>query len=234
MPRILTPDDALEVRALVTERGPEQALGAYVRSALGRARKDGASGVRHPLGFLCLPLYRSPDFGLCVHVWETSLSRSVLTISPIHSHSWDLTSRVLRGGMDNEVIELDHERPPTHRVCAIVNSGHVDEIRPTRARVGYDVSRIDRVAAGETYTLPAGIFHASRAHNATVTLVLARTRRQAPEFALAHLDTRAHVVTRSAASSRDLQIATDLVGGEAGRMLAPRRIDDQTPGRIVR
>ncbi|MGH3828479.1 MAG: hypothetical protein ACRDQX_15110, partial [Pseudonocardiaceae bacterium] len=59
--------------------------------------RTSVAGVRHPLGFVCFPLERTGDAGVCVHVWSDSLARANLTTSTIHAHSWDLISYVLYG-----------------------------------------------------------------------------------------------------------------------------------------
>src|ERR1700677_1169642 len=58
----------------------------------------GSSPVRaitHPLGFTCLPLERAGLHGVCVHLWSPWLERVAPTTSPVHAHSWELTSYAL-------------------------------------------------------------------------------------------------------------------------------------------
>src|ERR1700749_4660041 len=51
----------------------------------------------HPLKFLCLPMHRSDEFGLCVHVWMIDAPLTVPTTSEIHLHTFDLHSQILCG-----------------------------------------------------------------------------------------------------------------------------------------
>ncbi|NUS05534.1 MAG: hypothetical protein HOV97_23605, partial [Nonomuraea sp.] len=48
------------------------------------------AAVRHPLGFVCLPLERDGGEGVCLHLWSDSLQHAESTTSQIHCHSWDL------------------------------------------------------------------------------------------------------------------------------------------------
>ncbi len=69
---------------------------------------DGSSdltAVRHPLGFLCFPVLRGDNLGVCVHIWTEGV-RAEPTTSPMHAHSWDLVSYVLYGTVRNDIIEL--------------------------------------------------------------------------------------------------------------------------------
>ena len=74
------------------------------------------TAVRHPLGFLCLPLERTEEHGVCVHVWSGALPHAASTTSQIHSHSWDLTSFVLYGQVGEQryitVVDDDAGGPP--------------------------------------------------------------------------------------------------------------------------
>src|SRR5258708_22070643 len=76
--------------------------------------------VRHPLGFLCLPIERHDDCGLCVHLWGSRVAQARSTTSGMHAHSWDLVSLVLAGELRNDVVAVLDEHP-THRVFAAIS-----------------------------------------------------------------------------------------------------------------
>lgn len=164
--------------------------------------------VRHPLGFTCVQLYRSTAWGLCMHVWESGQAPITLTTSPIHSHSWDLSSQVFCGQLENiEVQVRDSPSSPTHRILEITSSGGTDRINPTDRLVCRTHAESVWIEAGENYTLPAGTFHMSRpgADGLTATIVLAENRDASPELVLGRLDSQHHVVARWHNSVADLR-----------------------------
>src|SRR5882757_10513589 len=79
---------------------PQWACGILGEVARGRTS---ITAMRHPLGFICIPVERAGDHGVCVHVWSGRLSRTSPTTSAMHAHSWDLISYVLYGSLRNEL-----------------------------------------------------------------------------------------------------------------------------------
>ncbi|WP_169978255.1 inositol monophosphatase family protein [Microbispora sp. H10836] len=137
----------------------EWALGVLGDIAVGGSQ---VRGVRHPLGFLCLPLVREGDLGVCVHVWTAAARRARSTTSQVHCHSWDLVSHVLYGQVRNvHAVVTDTSRSPTHRVFEVVSTPSGDVVRPTPRTVAYAPGRAELFGAGETYTLAAGAFRSS-------------------------------------------------------------------------
>src|SRR4051812_8770115 len=84
------------------------ALGVLNEIAEGRSD---VTAVRHPLGFLCLPLERAGEYGVCVHIWSATARHAGNTTSQIHCHSWDLVSHVLYGQVRN-VHAVVTDAPP--------------------------------------------------------------------------------------------------------------------------
>ncbi|PBC80333.1 hypothetical protein SAMN05428945_5178 [Streptomyces sp. 2224.1] len=157
--------------------------------------------VHHPLGFFCLPVLRDGDQGICVHVFEPGESEPVqLTTSPVHCHSWELTSFVLYGEVGNlqTRVRQDPVRP-THRVFQVHSSpSGVDEIRPTSRLVRCEPGPEQTSARGQVYRLPAGAFHStvvpSGSHAAT--LVLGHWLPQQSDLSLGPVEATAHRVVR--------------------------------------
>ncbi|WP_374772907.1 hypothetical protein OG756_06965 [Streptomyces sp. NBC_01310] len=121
--------------------------------------------VRHPLGFLCLPLLREGRRGICVHLFDVA-HRADPDASPMHAHSWELRSRVLYGRVANLPVATsvvhDGEEGATHRVFEVCSgSDGVDEIRPTSLLVRSEPGPAHVSSGGETYTVAAGEFHAT-------------------------------------------------------------------------
>jgi hypothetical protein len=131
--------------------------------------------VRHPLGFVCLPVERHGPLGVCLHLWSPLLAHAVTTTSQVHCHSWGLVSFVLYGRLDNVVAEIGEGA--THRVFEVVSHGDVDEIRATERMVGCIPGAVQTHRAGDVYALPSGVFHSTviEAGQETATVALGRS-----------------------------------------------------------
>lgn len=154
-------------------------------------------GVVHPLGFICLPVLRGGDEGVCVHTWDESLTPAESTTSTIHCHSWDLVSYVLYGQVSNVLLKVrDVAEAGTHRVFEIHSRDGVDEIEATRRMVDYAVDRRELVGAGQTYRLDAGHFHQTLVVGGeAATLALGLTR-PATDLSLGPPDMPSHRLQR--------------------------------------
>jgi hypothetical protein len=155
-------------------------------------------GVRHPLGFLCLPLYRDGAQGVCVHIWSASFTPAEATTSQIHSHSWDLVSYVLYGQVGNVLLHVvDDPAGGTYRVFEIHSHGDVDEIRATPRRVRSVTAGHEATGPGSTYHLSAGRFHASVVEDGLEAATVAIGRMgTALDLSLGRIDTPTHWVAR--------------------------------------
>lgn len=210
MPEILTRCEARTLRARLGTPGRHEDLSAWARGVLAEIRTGSRipPAMEHPLGFICVQLYRGAGWGLCMHIWKSSDMSASLTTSPIHSHSWDLSSQVICGRLQNiEIRVMDGSPDPTHRVLEITSSNGRDFIRPTQRLVTCANSTLAYIGAGENYSLPAGMFHVSRpsAAGLTATVLLAEDRHKSPELALGQLDTSGHAVRRRACPTTDLR-----------------------------
>ncbi|WP_052721093.1 hypothetical protein [Actinoplanes rectilineatus] len=140
--------------------------------AEGRTSLD---AVRHPLGFVCLPLVRddSPE-GVCLHYWSTDEKSAGPTTSRYHCHSWHLLSHILAGSVGNQRITL--VPGDRFREFTALTRGYEDTLEPTAVFTDVRCDEPETYAAGESYELEAGHFHASVSSGATVsvTLVLGR------------------------------------------------------------
>ena len=175
---------------------PRWALG-LLRDIAG-GRRD-LTAVRHPLGFLCMPVQRIGGHGVCVHVWTPALQPS-LTTSQVHSHSWDLTSYVLYGTLRNQRIRVaEAGAAATHRIFEVRSHGDTDELHATTRLVSYEPEAAREYGAGRVYFLPAGEFHTTVVPGAqeVATVALGRSRPHAEDLSVGPLDARSHAITRS-------------------------------------
>jgi hypothetical protein len=165
------------------------------------------NAVSHPLGFLCLPVHRQADEGVCIHLWGPQWRPAALTTSPAHCHSWELLSAVLTGELHNQTVQvISDPESPTHRVFEVHSSESGDEIRGTGRLVRHRVRETTEHRAGDRYRLPAGVFHQTlvpAAGDLVATVALGRTRTGAADLSLGGLDTADHQVQRQLCDELD-------------------------------
>ncbi|MDL4820594.1 hypothetical protein [Actinomadura opuntiae] len=193
----------------------------------GRVLEDVVAGrspvpaVRHPLGFLCLPVERGGDFGVCLHIWTPEVRPVPSTTSPVHCHSWDLLSFVLYGTVRN--VRMDVREGPgqageglgeagegpgeagaavpgsTGQVFEVVSRGDVDELRATGRAVRYRSGPSAAHRTGESYTLPAGVFHSTLIEDGldAATVALGRQTPGGGDLSLGPMDVPTHQVRRA-------------------------------------
>lgn len=183
------------------DRLPGQVIGVMTAIAEG-ARP--MTAIRHPLGFLCLPVQRRGEYGMCVHVWTGHPTEPALTTSPMHSHSWDLLSYVLYGEVYNQLVQvIDAPASPSHRVFEVHSDGDCDEIRGTTRLVCCVPGTAQSTAAGGSYQLAAGDFHMTVVPAQAATVVLGRGRADTVDLSLGSVATPTHRVRRQRCAPRE-------------------------------
>jgi hypothetical protein len=190
-----------EIHHDITEGATSGDVQRWTAAVLGEiaAGASDVRAVRHPLGFVCLPVIREGDDGVCVHMWPAERDVAAPTTSPMHSHSWDLLSYVLYGEVHNETLEVtDAPDDPTHRVFEVRSLGDVDEIHATPQLVRPAVSALDVHRPGAAYTLRAGEFHVTDVPpgRAAATVALGRVSPGAHDLSLGDINGKTHLVRR--------------------------------------
>ncbi|MDQ3154635.1 MAG: hypothetical protein M3R63_23890 [Actinomycetota bacterium] len=181
--------------------------------------------MRHPLGFVCIPVDRTGDQGVCVHVWSDSLPSARPTTSTMHAHSWDLISHVLYGSVRNELIDVtDAPDDPAYRVFEIRSGGDVDEVRETPRLVRCEISAAELNRQGDTYTLRAGVFHATAVQGEAATVALGSGRPGTMDLSLGGIDTRTHRVGRQRCDRDETAAAARVV---TERLASIRTLDQE-------
>jgi hypothetical protein len=188
-----------------------------------RAVADGRRPLRaviHPLGFTCLPIERAGRDGVCVHLWSSRPGDGVPATSAIHAHCWALTSYALLGELENSLMTVADAVPaqcapdalapsaavgpasppasPVYQVLQVRSQGDIDELSPTPRLVHCRESRRDLITAGDTYDIPAGVFHATDVapEAETVTIALGRMVAGIADLSLAPAGAVGHQVRR--------------------------------------
>ena len=166
--------------------------------------------VQHPLGFTCLPVERAGRDGVCVHLWSPRIDRATPTTSPVHAHCWELTSYALFGQLDNRVMEVGDAREGVipwasladgrglYRVLDVRTQKEADELVPTVRFVHCWPGQRQAVRAGDVYSVPAGVFHATDvpADTEAATVALGRLVPGAPDYSLGPPGAGPHQVRR--------------------------------------
>lgn len=198
------------------ERGAEDRIIRWTDGVLAEVLNGGRAlgAVRHPLGFVCFPVHRHGDEGVCVHLWGPRWRLETPTTSPTHCHSWDLLSWVLVGELRNQTLRVDDTGTPTHRVFEVHSGPDGDEIRATQQLVRVSVAEDTRHRAGESYRLPAGVFHQSVVPDATdmvATVALGRTTPGVVDLSLGGIHTASHHVRRQSCDEADTVRAAEAI-----------------------
>jgi hypothetical protein len=186
------------------------------------------SGVWHPLGFMCLPVERTGEDGVCVHVWSDSFPRVSSTTSIMHAHSWDLISYVLYGSIRNEVIDVtDAADEATYRVFEIRSKGDVDEVRETSRLVRCEVRVAKLNHQGDVYSLDAGVFHATVVRGEAATVALGSSRPGTMDLSLGEIDRKTYRVRRQRCDREETAHAARMV---TERLASTRTVDQEDRG----
>lgn len=178
-----------------------------------RGEGEGVTAVRHPLGFICLPIQRHGPLGLCVHVWTSRLAQATPTTSTVHCHSWALHSQVLYGSVRNTVMSTEESASPTHRVYEVHSSGGRDELRATPQVVRCTERSTEVRTAGDVYTLAAGVFHTTdvASDEETATAVFAQTLDDGTDLSLGPVEGQTHTVQRRYCDAAETELAARIV-----------------------
>ena len=224
-----------ELEQLTVHPDGASELAALGYAALERIARTGGPprAVRHPLGFICLPVLREGLDGACLHLFNCELptlyerKESALWGGPhrlrVHAHSWDLVSCVLLGHVRNlrmRVGEGESAHEPLFRVFS-VNSRQdgMDEVAATARLLTCRLGAAEEHSANSIYHLPAGEFHATAVsgNQVAATLALGRTVPGTDDLVLGDVDNpgyrRFRQVCDAATTSRVARIALGRMDG---------------------
>ncbi|MFD8726847.1 hypothetical protein [Streptomyces sp. NPDC059611] len=195
-------------------------LAVSVLRAVAEGRRS-LSAVRHPLGFLCLPVLRDGARGVCVHLFGAGSEGGEGDAPLVHAHSWSLVSLVLFGHVTNHSVRVvDDPVAPTHRVYE-VRSGPdgTDEVRGTARFVRGVPDGFGHSTAGDVYVVRPGEFHATvvAGGRPAATLVLGETQPGSKDMSLGLLSGEDHRSVREICGREETAVAV---------RAALRRIDE--------
>jgi hypothetical protein len=117
-------------------------------------------------------VYVTPDVRL--HIWHPDLPAEPEGFGCRHDHRFDFTSTVLKGAVTN--VWLDYMVGPLGTFARYkVQPAHlgpaVPEIVEGEEKVTPLITDVQVIREGETYSFPKRVFHESRGHGVTVTVM---------------------------------------------------------------
>lgn len=115
--------------------------------------------VWHPLGFLDIEVEVGSVATKRLHVWSTHAGDYRSSGWDIHLHDWDLRSHVLCGTLEHQKVKVRRSTVPSHSVYVVEYDGPSNYLRRTPEQVFASVIHTEFIAAGSTYSLPAGVYH---------------------------------------------------------------------------
>ena len=149
-------------------RAAEEAVAHEVTSVLSDIRSgEIGEGIWHPNGFATFQRYFEPGLGLVrLHVWPQNVRRAVPRHPEIHSHAFNVYSRVLVG----TYIENLYAVSPMLRESAGPSVYEVDVLGPDKPDLLFDTGATADLTLVDTRTVPEGSWHdvAAGAFHSTV------------------------------------------------------------------
>ncbi|HET9173212.1 MAG TPA: hypothetical protein VFN97_27535 [Actinospica sp.] len=193
-PTAATCSEASTLRRTLEHGGGDAAdsLSSWVRHFLARVAKGECTPAAklHPLGFHCIPVHRSDEFGLCVHGWLPGSQREVSPTSDMHMHTFDMISAVITGNVINKELDLVPEGSERYRIFEIRKDGSedVDVFTDTGLDTAIREHEAVKVSAGEQYAIKRLVYHSAdetvQNQDFTVTLMLAHHWDDGPQRTL--------------------------------------------------
>lgn len=130
----------------------------YLENNLSDLRST-CSPLWHPLGFVSCIIKEEKDYVIRVHYWPNGERRVKNPDWPIHTHSYNLSSYVINGG----VQDLQYKKNVTgeHIIYSVRYFEGGSEIIQTENTMGIDVLVDEVRCAGEQYNVALDTFHQS-------------------------------------------------------------------------
>ncbi|MCX4239684.1 hypothetical protein [Paraliomyxa miuraensis] len=149
-----------------------------VRTLLDTVARRPPAAAWHPTGFVVVPLHHDDHGALRLHLWPPDQREHGSPCWPIHDHVWHLRSHVLCGTVESHGYEVDDDAEGEAVLYAVeYGPGHRSCLRRSERRVRVRAMAPRRVAAGESYEVDAGAFHASQVPASSMAATLVLTRR---------------------------------------------------------
>lgn len=150
-------------------------------------RRRGRSVLSQPLGFyrILITAKDGTSPGFMLHAWldRDQPKQSKNAKRDIHSHTFDMRSRVLVGRLRNELYTVIEDTNGRHRIAKIRQEGPKATRIVTDGSVRPVLDREETVSAGEIYGFPSRRFHCTVVQSFP-TITLMEKRRMISDEAL--------------------------------------------------
>jgi hypothetical protein len=147
---------------------------AEIATFLQNLKKDGCKIISQPLGFyrIFLTAKDALSAGLLLHIWTRPNQHRKSKEIDIHSHTFDMTSRVLCGSLINRLYQVNQNESGNYKLVNVFHDGKKATRVVTDTLVEPTIIKEEIVDSGNIYTFGSKIFHSTEIVNyPTITLM---------------------------------------------------------------
>jgi len=124
-----------------------------------------------PVGDVHAPIWDYEDGSrLRLHLWPSEPFRPQYPAWPVHQHAWPLTSFVVRGQIRDERFMVQEDSSGDRCVYTTTYADGRSVLHTAERRVVCEPLGSTVWQRAHSYVVPLGVYHASRAEGASVTL----------------------------------------------------------------
>lgn len=147
-------------------------------------KDNGGQILCQPLGFYRIFITAKDALspGFMLHAWFEDTPKQSKSLD-IHSHTFDMKSRVIAGELKNQIFKLEEGKRGTYVVVNVIHDGVKATRYPTDERVTPVLDYEETVSAGNTYGFPSKKFHCT-VINKYPTITLMQKENMIPDSAV--------------------------------------------------
>lgn len=150
------------------KNAPRDEVIAALLDAVRTSRDSSSQIIHYPFGLIRVPFYSDKgEDGMALHLW----SKAYFAQESLHTHVFNLQSRVLYGSITNKLWEVA-PGTPTHRQVQITYQGS-DQTPENVDSVHLKIAHFETFdwVNSSYYELPRGVAHSSEASEGAMTLI---------------------------------------------------------------
>ena len=166
-----------------------QARNVVARKLIDLCVARGLPFRHHPLGFLICTIFSHPPEHGRIHIWPGLNSTTEKVVCPIHDHSFEFTSWVLAGELEN----VEYHKRATGKPFAMYRAEYTNNnstLVRTNKTVNLEESSRVICPTGCMYSVASGQLHETRlvGHGPAVSVLLTIDESSGPPIVLGPLD----------------------------------------------
>jgi hypothetical protein len=142
--------------------------------------------TKHPYGFWVTLLHRTEDEEWRFHLWPAGIKPVQGMPAPLHTHDRVVESRILRGRLRNvlyDIVEVAEGGLPEYEVVHgedKYNPKNQNRLVKTGRRYAPTRRELEDLSLGESYSVPAHVFHEAVVPDDETTCTIVRMHAAAP------------------------------------------------------